>query len=393
MGASNGLTRFSSLEYQAIMFSLAFAMCVTMAIVEVVMKRFALLPVIFPGVFAIREKRLYFFDIEVKEVTVGKALRWEAMMTMRVTLAVVLSYLWEFCVFQSTTSVGRAFPLQQCQSGMDCFVAEFEIQTFISRNHRPFNCSSEGQGDLYFPEQVVVSCVSFIAPSMSSWLMHLAIANSMSQLTLKSFGLLVWCCGQSVWFHRVMLATAVISLMIMCSLTFGGVMTKFNSSWSGFVISFSFPLFFWIVWNCGNILKSLWEQENRQMQENIEEKLALALQDLARRSGDESALEDPEPFHHASLKKHSMFSLQGWTQGSIYKVTSLLRTTQSSDDKGGGFLEVEPTAASKSTAPSKSTGLAEDSVDPESGQTSQVSPALQRRESPPASTAGSQLQL
>jgi len=152
MGDSNGLTRFSSLEYQAIMFSLAFAMCVTMAIVEVVMKRFALLPVIFPGVFAIREKRLYFFDIEVKEVTVGKALRWEAMMTMRVTLAVVLSYLWEFCVFQSTTSVGRAFPLQQCESGMDCSVAEFEIQTFISRNHRPFNCSSEGQGDLYFPE-------------------------------------------------------------------------------------------------------------------------------------------------------------------------------------------------------------------------------------------------
>eukprot|EP00435_Cladocopium_sp_Y103_P010029 s156_g2.t1 len=119
MGDSNGLTRFSSLEYQAIMFCLAFAMCVTMAIVEVVMKRFALLPVIFPGVFAIREKRLYFFDIEVKEVTVGKALRWEAMMTMRVTLAVVLSYLWEFCVFQSTTSVGRAFPLEQCQSGMD----------------------------------------------------------------------------------------------------------------------------------------------------------------------------------------------------------------------------------------------------------------------------------
>ena len=26
------------------------------------------------------------------------------------------------------------------------------------------------------------------------------------------------------------------------------VMTKFNSSWSGFVISFSFPLFFWIAW-------------------------------------------------------------------------------------------------------------------------------------------------
>lgn len=357
MGDSNGLTRFSSLEYQAIMFCLAFAMCVTMAIVEVIMKRFALLPVIFPGVFAIREKRLYFFDIEVKEVTVGKALRWEAMMIMRVTLAVVLSYLWEFCVFQSTTHVGRAFPSEQCQSGMDCFVTELEIQTFISRNHKPFNCSAEHRGDNYFAEQVVVSCVNFITPSMSSWLMHLAIANSMWQLNLKSFGLLVWCCGQSVWFHRVMLATAAISLIIVCSLTFGGVMTKFNSSWSGFVISFCFPLFFWIVWNCGNILKQLWESENRQMQENIEEKLALALQDLARRSGEESITEDPQPFHSAALKKRSIFSLQG----SILKMTSLLRTSQSSDadEKLQRYLDLEPTASGDSRPSAE--------VDPESG--------------------------
>eukprot|EP00438_Fugacium_kawagutii_P010371 Skav232001 [mRNA] locus=scaffold719:547221:575173:- [translate_table: standard] len=237
VGASNGVTRFSSLEYQAIMFCLAFAMCLTMAVVEVVMKRFALLPVIFPGVFAIREKRLYFFDIEVKEVSVGKALRWEAMMVMRVTLAVVLSYLWEFCVFESTTNVGREFPVNQCRAGMDCFVTQFQIQTFLSRNHQPFNCSSEAKGDNFFDEQVVISCVKFITPSMSSWLMHLAIAHSMSQLNLKSFGLLVWCCGQSVWFHRVMLATSVISLLILFGLSIGGVMTKFQSSWSGFVMS------------------------------------------------------------------------------------------------------------------------------------------------------------
>ncbi|CAK9077331.1 Hypothetical protein SCF082_LOCUS39145 [Durusdinium trenchii] len=301
-----------------------------MAIVEVVMKRFALLPVLFPGVFAIREKRLYFFDIEVKEVTIGKALRWEAMMIMRVTLAVVLSYLWEFCVFQSTTHVGRDFPSEECDSGMDCFSTQLEIQTFISRNHQPVNCSAVDRHG--FDEQVVVSCVRFVTPSLSAWLMHLAIAHSMTQLNLKSFGLLVWLCGHSVWFHRAVLATAITSLVIVCGLTFGGVMTRFNSSWSGFVISFSFPLFFWIVWNCGNILKTLWAQESRQMQESIEEKLALALQDLARRSGEDSQLElDPQP-DRVTMKKRSIFSLQGAGMG-IFKMTSLLRSSHNSNDR------------------------------------------------------------
>ncbi|CAJ1342617.1 unnamed protein product, partial [Effrenium voratum] len=325
VGDHNGLTRFSSLEYQAIMFVLAFIMCLSMAIVEVVMKRFALLPVLFPGVFAIREKRLFFYDIEVKDVIVGKALRWEAMMIMRVTVAVVLSYLWEFCFFQSTTIVGRAFPREHCDRGMDCFATELQIQTFLSRNHQPVNCSSVDRGDDFFDKQVVVSCVNFVTPSLSGWMMHLAIAHSMAQLTQKAFGLLVWSCGQHVWFHRVILANAVISSLLVFGLTFGGVMiTSFNSSWSGFVISFSFPIFFWVVWNCGRILQKLWEQESRRVQESIEENLTLALQDLARRTGDEESLnlDDDEPVA-TSKKTRRYFSLQARAvrQDRAYRMT------------------------------------------------------------------------
>ncbi|CAE7531728.1 unnamed protein product [Symbiodinium natans] len=327
VGDSNGLTRFSSLEYQAIMFVLAILMSVSWALVEIVMKRFALLPVLFPGVFAIREKRLYFFDIEVNEVSDGKALRWEAMMITRLTVIVVLSYLWESCVFQTTTHVGKDFPLEECRRGMDCFASELRIQTFISRNHQPVNCSSAHESGEFFDKQVVVSCVMFVTPSLTQWLMHLAIAHSQIQMTLKAFGVLVWSCGQYAWFHRVILATSVISAFIVCGLTFGGVMTNFNSSWSGFVISFSFPVFFWIVWNCGRILQHLWMQDSKRMQESIEENLSLALKDLARRAG---AVESGEPDmgHRESItRKKGYFSSMKQT---FSKLPSILKNRGSS---------------------------------------------------------------
>jgi len=334
VGDSNGLTRFSSLEYQAIMFVLAILMSVSWALVEIVMKRFALLPVLFPGVFAIREKRLYFFDIEVNEVSDGKALRWEAMMITRLTVIVVLSYLWESCVFQTTTHVGKDFPLEECSRGMDCFASELRIQTFISRNHLPVNCSTPGANaaDPFFDKQVVVSCVMFVTPSLTQWLMHLAIAHSQIQMTLKAFGVLVWSCGQYSWFSWVILATSVVSFIIVCGLTFGGVMTNFNSSWSGFVISFSFPVFFWIVWNCGRILQHLWMQDSKRMQESIEENLSLALKDLARRAGAVESGETEEERRESFTRKKGYFS----SMKTVFKLPSILKQRGSSASTASG---------------------------------------------------------
>ncbi|CAE7203935.1 unnamed protein product, partial [Symbiodinium microadriaticum] len=89
----------------------------------------------------------------------------------RLTVIVVLSYLWESCVFQTTTHVGKDFPLEECSRGMDCFSSELRIQTFISRNHLPVNCSAPGANaaDTFFDKQVVVSCVMFVTPSLTQW--------------------------------------------------------------------------------------------------------------------------------------------------------------------------------------------------------------------------------
>eukprot|EP00440_Ansanella_granifera_P064016 gb/GFBE01069403.1/.p1 GENE.gb/GFBE01069403.1/~~gb/GFBE01069403.1/.p1 ORF type:complete len:379 (+),score=94.67 gb/GFBE01069403.1/:1-1137(+) len=349
-GDSNGVTQFSYLEYQALMFFLAICMCLALVMVELGMKRFALLPMLFPGVFSIREKRFFFFDIEVRDVAVGKALRWEATMLTRATTCVVLSYLWEFCVFQTTTQVGTEFPSSQCNKGMDCFASELHFLTFFNRGHEPVDCSSTPTD---FAQKVVVSCISFVSPSATLWLMHLAIAHSQVQMTLKAFGILVWSCGQSKCVHRAVLAAAIISTAIFIGLFFGGVMTRFVSSWLAFVICFSLPLFFQIVWKSGSILQQLWVEESKRAQESIEANLSLALKDFARRTGsdDECTASSDRTSRRKANSKKSRFGL-GKAKETILKLPTMLKRQRASSTNSGNEEAALSPALTPSVSPS-----------------------------------------
>eukprot|EP00931_Biecheleriopsis_adriatica_P120405 TRINITY_DN95529_c0_g1_i1.p1 TRINITY_DN95529_c0_g1~~TRINITY_DN95529_c0_g1_i1.p1 ORF type:complete len:399 (+),score=78.76 TRINITY_DN95529_c0_g1_i1:60-1199(+) len=346
--------RFSFLEYQGLLFVLAIIMCLSLGVVELAMKRFALLPMLFPGVFSIREKRFYFYDIEVRDVYVGKALRWEAMMLTRVTLCVVLSYLWEFCVFQTTTQVGRQFPEDQCKAEMDCFASEFHFLTFFNRDHQPVDCTAlstmreSGQSvnvAEFFDNKVVVSCIAFVPPSATLWLMHLAIAHSQVQLTQKAFGVLTWSCGQSKIFHRVIAASGIIALGLFIGLFFGGVMTQFLSSWLAFVISLSVPVFCQIVWKSGRILQQLWLEESRRAQASIEENLASALKDLTKRTGTTVEEDEVQESRYRRRKRHSKTLRFGFSKAkeTIMKLPTMLKRKTGSDSEGspGGAQKLD----------------------------------------------------
>lgn len=109
-------------------------------------------------------------------------------------------------------------------------------------------------------------------------------------------------------------------------------MTNFNSSWSGFVISFSFPVFFWIVWNCGRILQHLWMQDSKRMQESIEENLSLALKDLARRAGAVESGEMEVDRRESFTRKKGYFS----SMKTVFKLPSMLKQRGSSASVASG---------------------------------------------------------
>jgi hypothetical protein len=271
-------TQFSYYEYQLMMLSLAGTICTSLFVIEIAMRRFQVLPLLLPGMFRIRERRFYFFNFDISDGTLGKKIRSEAKMLIRITICVVLSYLWEHCVLETQQLVGTEFPDNECERGMDCFASKLHFVTFFSHHHQHVDCNDHTKDP--FETRMVVSCINIVQPTASNWLMHLAIAHSITQLNLKSFELMVWVGGNSKWMRRFVGLFAFISLAVFLGLFFGGVLAGFVSSWLSFVMSLSVPAFLYVVWQNAKALSSLWRTDAEQVQKSIEGNLLGAFKDI-----------------------------------------------------------------------------------------------------------------
>jgi hypothetical protein len=271
-------TQLTYLEYQLLLLSLVGAMCIAIFLMEFALSRFQVLPLLFPGMFHVRERRFYFFNFDISDGNLGKTIRADAKMLIRMALCLTLSYLWQHCVLESRQQVGTSFPTERCAEKADCFASKFHYNTFFERQYQAVDCSDPEQKD--FPSQVVVSCVRFVKPSAEIWLMQLAIAHSLMQFICKSYVVSVWVVGSSKVLRRATIFGVVATLSVLLGLFFGEVVSTFISSWLSFVMSLSVPLFLGIVWKDGNALSRLLVQEARQNQVAIEERLNTAFDDL-----------------------------------------------------------------------------------------------------------------
>jgi len=265
-------------EYQALMLCLAGTMCLGLVAIELTMRRFQVLSLLFPGMFSIRERRLYFFDFDVDDVAIGKRLRAEAKLMVRIVLFVVLSYLWQHCVLDTDQMFGKDFPSDQCDRKMACFSSELDVATFFSRAYEPVDCSAAERRP--FENRVVVSCMIFVEPSASLWLMHLGIAHSITQLNFKSYEVVVWITGNSRWVRRAIMVLSVVSFLAFLTFVFVGYITTFTSSWLQVLTAFYIPVYLHSVWKTGRILKNLWRREAQKVQVSIETHLNEALADF-----------------------------------------------------------------------------------------------------------------
>lgn len=287
IGEAN-VTRFSYLEYQAIMVCLAAIICCGLVAIELTMNRFQVLPLLFPGMFSIRERKFYFFDYLVDNGPMAGRLRSQAKMLMRMTLCVVLSYLWQYCVMDTGQQVGTEFPVQECREEKDCFASNLHFITLFNRQYTPVDCKGPQEA---FPSRVVVSCIRFVQPSASKWLMHLAISHSITQLNLKAFEILVWVAGNSPRMRRLIGVMIFISLTVCLGLFFAGILSEFASSWLSFVTILSVPMFFHTVYQGAKVLEELWKEESARVQTSIESHLNSALSEFG---PPDVSTEDPE---------------------------------------------------------------------------------------------------
>jgi hypothetical protein len=165
---------------------------------------------------------------------------------------------------------------------MDCFASELTFSTLLTWKYKGVNCADcADKGHCpEFVNRVVVSCIRFVTPSATDWLMHLAIAHSVTQMTLKSFEVLVWQTGNSPLARKLMGFSAFVFGALLVILYFANILTEFVSDWVTFVMSMSVPAFFYTVWSTSRVLQAIWIQECCQVQSALEEHLNAALADF-----------------------------------------------------------------------------------------------------------------
>lgn len=293
-------TQFSYLEYQALLFILAAFMCLCLFVVEVSLTRFQVLPLLFPGMFAVRDRRFLFFGFDVSDGVLGKKIRGGAKMLVRLTLCVVLSYLWKMCVVETKQSFGTDFPTTECNDGgWDCFASDLHFVTMFNRHHFPIDCAGPRKD---FENRVVISCISFIQPSATLWLMHLAIAHSVTHLSFRCFELLVWICGNSPRTRMLVGALILISICTMLTLFFTGALLIFTS-WLSFVMFFSVPMFLHSVWMTSKALETLLQEDFSKVQHSIETSLNDAFSEMEGDSVMLGAYEDESSKRKDSISK------------------------------------------------------------------------------------------
>jgi len=270
------ITHISHTEYQGLLLCCAGLMSMALAVTEVVLNRFQVLPVLFPGMFCVQDRHFYCFSFDISDGALGKTIRAEAKMLIRVTLCVVLAYIWQNIALETTQFVGTEFPKSMCEQERDCFASEFDFYTMISRQHQAIDCNGPHQD---FEKRVVVSCIRFVQPAATLWLKHLAIAHSVTQLSFKCFEVLVWITGNSVRIRCAIGALTVATVFLLLLLLVGSQMVQVVS-WFSFVLALSIPIFLSTVWKSGKSLELLWKEESAHAQTAIEQHLNVALSEF-----------------------------------------------------------------------------------------------------------------
>jgi len=329
---ANSTTRWTYWEYQILLLSLAAAICLAIFLIEIALRRFQVLPMLFPGMFTVRARRFYFFDFDISDGPLGKQVRANAKMLIRLTVCIVLSYLWNHCVLQASQNVGKDFPVQQCSEGADCFYSRFHYMTFLERQYTGIDCNGPHNS---FDTNVVVSCIKFIQPAATTWLMHSAIAHSVIQLNCKAYVVLVWVVGYSAILRYTAGFLVIAALSVFIGLFFGA---QFVSSWLSFVMSLSVPLYMYMVYRSGSALTTLRVLETMKLHLAIEERLNAAFLDMEAEAtrAESTRVESDSQGSPVSPNRHKgfrRFSRGLWTNRSMWGILRKISNRKMRSDK------------------------------------------------------------
>ena len=211
------------------------------------MRRFDVMHVIYNQILRLKNRKLICFNS--LDVTGNYTIRSCLFMMTRLTVILVIGYLWQFCVIETYSMTNSGFPEEFCsQSGFNCFESELHWDSFVyPKEITVIDCTQSSSDYVPSASNVIVSCFKVIQQNAPNWLQNVAIANALGLLMTRAFEVCIWIAYESLAGLVAISVLGGLSIIGIIVVAVTGYFSEFINSWLGFVSAVICPYAIWLV--------------------------------------------------------------------------------------------------------------------------------------------------
>ena len=254
--------------YQLYMMCLSIALVVALLGAEFFLRKFEIIHIIYNQMLRLKDRRVICFN--QFDVTNNVEVVSAAMMMTRLTVVLVICYIWQFCVLESYVFNNSTFPDTFCypSTTFECFQTPLKWDSFFKASAMTrIDCSLGEAGFVPVDTHYGVGCFRTITQGAAIWLQTLAISNSLGLFMTRLFEVLVWLCFSSlaalIGFTLLLILTAVAVVIS----TLSGYFSSFSNSWLGFMAMAVFPSILFVVRSCAQELRRIERHEMKRIRQ------------------------------------------------------------------------------------------------------------------------------
>jgi len=271
--------------YQLYMMCLSIALVVALAGEEFFLRKFEIVHVIYNQMMRLKERRLICFN--QFDVTNNQEVISSARMMTRLTIVLVVCYIWHFCVMESYVFTESTFPDALCNptSTFECFQTPLRWDSFVrSSSMTRIDCSLGSAGFMPVASKYGVGCFRPIPQNAAVWLQNLAIGNALGLFSTRIFEVLVWLCFSSLASLIVFTLLLILTAVAVVASTVTGYFSSFSNSWLGFMAMAIFPFLLFVVRACALELRKIQRHEMKIVQQQAKSDFAKIASEFASNS-------------------------------------------------------------------------------------------------------------
>ena len=291
------------------MMCLSILLVVSLIVAEFFLRKFDVLHMMYNQMLRFKDRQLVCFN--QFDVTGNYEVTASAFMMTRLTVILVISYIWQFCVLESYTFTDSQFPHNLCYDGSayQCFQTPLAWDSFLrAKDMHAIDCSKGDAGFVPISPTFGVSCFRIISQNAAIWLQSLAVANALGLLMTRTYEVLAWVSFESVACLVSVTALGVLVVIAVIAATVMGYFSSVANSWIGFMAMSICPFMLYAVRSLAVEVRKIKNSQMRRIQLQTKDDFDKIATDFSSVS---SIGESAVSFQEDILRKRSRFSNPG----------------------------------------------------------------------------------